>query len=134
MARGLHGLPRPAHDRSPDPRGDRRDETAIVATILPAVEEDLQGLELYGWTFAALTLASFGAVPISGKLTDRLGPRVVFAGAIAIYGVGLATAATAPTMFVLAIARFVQGSAAAVSTSCRSRPSPRPTRSGSGRV
>ena len=84
-------------------------EIVIVATILPAVEEDLQGLELYGWTFAALTLASFGAVPISGKLTDRLGPRVVFAGAIAIYGVGLVMAATAPTMFVLVIARFVQG-------------------------
>ena len=84
-------------------------EIMIVATILPAVEDDLQGLELYGWTFAALTLASFGAVPISGKLTDRLGPRVVFAGAIAIYGVGLVMAATAPTMLVLVIARFVQG-------------------------
>ena len=84
-------------------------EIMIVATILPAVEDDLQGLELYGWTFAALTLASFGAVPISGKLTDRLGPGVVFAGAIAIYGVGLVMAATAPTMLVLVIARFVQG-------------------------
>ena len=84
-------------------------EIMIVATILPAVEEDLQGLSLYGWTFAALTLASFGAVPIAGKLTDRLGPRTVFGAAIGIYGVGLAIAATAPTMFVLVIARFVQG-------------------------
>jgi MFS family permease len=84
-------------------------EIMIVATILPAVEEDLHGLALYGWNFAALTLASFGAVPIAGKLTDRLGPRTVFGAAIAIYGVGLALAATAPTMFVLVIARFVQG-------------------------
>ncbi|HEX5938392.1 MAG TPA: MFS transporter [Actinomycetota bacterium] len=84
-------------------------EIMIVATILPAVQDDLQGLSLYGWTFAALTLASFGAVPIAGKLTDRLGPRLVFAGAIAIYAVGLAVAATAPTMLVLVFARFVQG-------------------------
>ena len=84
-------------------------EIMIVATILPAVEEDLHGLALYGWNFAALTLASFGAVPIAGKLTDRLGPRVVFGAAIAIYGAGLAMAATAPTMLVLVFARFVQG-------------------------
>jgi MFS family permease len=84
-------------------------EILVVATILPAVERDLHGLRLYGWNYAALTLASFGAVPIAGKLTDRLGPRTVLGGAIAIYGLGLAGAATAPSMLVLVIARFVQG-------------------------
>ena len=81
----------------------------VVATILPAVQEDLQGLQLYGWNYAALTLASFGAVPIAGKLTDRLGPRPVLAVAIGFYVIGLVLAATAPTMLVLVIARFVQG-------------------------
>jgi hypothetical protein len=38
----------------------------MVAAILPAVQRDLQGLQLYGWNFAALTLASFGAVPVAG--------------------------------------------------------------------
>ena len=95
----------------------------IVATISACgVQEDLQGLELYGWT-AALTLASFGAVPIAGKLTDRVGPRRVRRDAI--YAVGLAMAATAPTMLVLVVV-VVQGSAAAACTSCRSRLSPRP--------
>jgi MFS family permease len=84
-------------------------EILIVATILPAVERDLHGLTLYGWNYAALTLASFGAVPVAGRLTDRLGPRSVFGASIAIYAVGLAFAATAPTMLVLVIARFVQG-------------------------
>ncbi len=84
-------------------------EILIVAAILPAVQRDLQGLQLYGWNFAALTLASFGAVPIAGKLTDRLGPRTVLGVAIGIYAVGLVLAATAPTMLVLVIARFVQG-------------------------
>jgi MFS family permease len=84
-------------------------EILIVAAILPAVQRDLQGLQLYGWNYAALTLASFGAVPIAGRLTDRLGPRSVLGAAIGIYGVGLVLAATAPSMLVLVIARFVQG-------------------------
>ncbi|HYY08977.1 MAG TPA: MFS transporter, partial [Actinomycetota bacterium] len=84
-------------------------EILVVATILPAVQRDLHGLQLYGWNYAALTLASFGAVPVAGKLTDRLGPRSVFGAAIAIYATGLVFAATAPTMLVLVIARFVQG-------------------------
>jgi MFS family permease len=84
-------------------------EILIVAAILPAVQRDLQGLQLYGWNYAALTLASFGAVPIAGRLTDRLGPRSVLGAAIGIYGVGLVLAASAPSMLVLVIARFVQG-------------------------
>ena len=84
-------------------------EILIVAAILPAVQRDLHGLQLYGWNFAALTLASFGAVPIAGRLTDRLGPRSVLGAAIGVYGIGLAMAATAPTMLVLVVARFIQG-------------------------
>jgi len=84
-------------------------EILIVAAILPEVQRDLQGLQLYGWNFSALTLASLGTVPIAGKLTDRLGPRSVLGAAIAIYAAGLLLAATAPTMLVLVIARFVQG-------------------------
>jgi MFS family permease len=84
-------------------------EIMVVATILPAVQRELHGLQLYGWNYAALTLASFGAVPIAGKLTDRLGPRRVFAVAIGFYVIGLVLAASAPSMLVLVIARFVQG-------------------------
>jgi hypothetical protein len=84
-------------------------EILVVAAFLPAVQRDLHGLQLYGWNYAALTLASFGAVPIAGRLTDRLGPRSVLGAAIGIYGVGLVLAATAPSMLVLVIARFVQG-------------------------
>lgn len=84
-------------------------EFLIVATILPAVQRDLQGLDLYGWNFAALTLASFGTVPIAGKMTDRLGPRSILGVAIGFYILGLVLAATAPSMLVLVIARFVQG-------------------------
>ena len=57
-------------------------EIMVVATILPAVQEDLHGLHLYGWNYTALTLASIGAVPIAGRLTDRFGPRPIFGTSI----------------------------------------------------
>jgi MFS family permease len=84
-------------------------EIMVVAAILPQVQRELQGLQLYGWNYTALTLASFGAVPIAGRLTDRVGPRPVLGVAMGFYVVGLVLAATAPTMLVLVIARFVQG-------------------------
>ena len=84
-------------------------ESLIVLTILPAVEEELGGLSLYGWTFTALTLASFATVPIAGRLTDRLGPRPVLAFALVLYVAGLLIAAAAPSMLVLVAGRFVQG-------------------------
>ena len=84
-------------------------EIMVVATILPAVQADLHGLKLYGWIYASLTLASLGTVPIAGHLTDRLGPRPILGISIAFYIGGLILAATAPTMFILVVARFVQG-------------------------
>jgi MFS family permease len=84
-------------------------EALIVATILPAVEEDLGGLSLYGWTFTALTLASLGTVPIAGRMTDRLGPRKVLGATTLMYTFGLLIAALAPTMQVVVLGRFVQG-------------------------
>ena len=84
-------------------------EIMVVATILPAVQADLHGLKLYGWIYASLTLASLGTVPIAGHLTDRLGPRPILGISIAFYVGGLILAATAPTMFILVVARFVQG-------------------------
>ncbi len=84
-------------------------EALIVATILPAVEEDLGGLSLYGWTFTALTLASLGTVPIAGRMTDRLGPRKVLGATTVMYVAGLLIAAFAPSMLVLVLGRFVQG-------------------------
>ncbi len=84
-------------------------EIMIVAAILPQVQRELEGLQLYGWIYTSLTLASFGAVPIAGRMTDRVGPSPVLGVAIGFYVVGLLLAATAPTMFVLVVARFVQG-------------------------
>jgi MFS family permease len=84
-------------------------EALIVAVIMPAVEDDLGGLSLYGWSFTAFTLASFASVPLAGRLADRVGPRKVLSVSVLMYAAGLAIAAFAPSMLVLVVGRFVQG-------------------------
>lgn len=76
------------------------------------------GHQLGGTTFE--TGLAFGAYPLAlalfmlplGELSDRVGRRGVMAGALAISSVGGILAAFAPSILLLALARFVQGSGA----------------------
>jgi MFS family permease len=81
----------------------------VVATVMPAVREDLGGLALYGWSFSASGLGQFAAIPIAGRAVDRFGARRLLAVTLAVYSAGLLLAAVAPSMLVLVLARLVQG-------------------------
>lgn len=81
----------------------------VVATVMPAVREELGGLALYGWTFSAAGLGQFAAIPIAGHAVDRFGPRRLLAVTLVVYSIGLLVAALAPSMLVLVLARLVQG-------------------------
>ena len=87
-------------------------EALVVATILPAVRAELGDVQLYGWTFSAYTLAAFGTIPLSGRAVDRYGARRPLAAMLALYAVGLLIAASAPSMPVLILGRFIQGTGA----------------------
>jgi EmrB/QacA subfamily drug resistance transporter len=59
-----------------------------------------------------ITIFSLGQViaqPIAGRLTERLGSRYVFAGGLAIFGVASLVCAVAPNVYIMIVARFVQG-------------------------
>jgi len=84
-------------------------EVLIVTTILPAVEHDLGGLQLYGWAFSAYGLATLLTVPLGGRATDRFGPRPVIGIALGAFALGLLIASVAPSMAVVVLGRFVQG-------------------------
>src|SRR4051794_22597180 len=53
-------------------------EATVVTSAMPTIARDLGGTTLYSWVFSAYLVASTLAVPLFGKLADRLGRRPVF--------------------------------------------------------
>jgi MFS family permease len=84
-------------------------ETLAVATILPAVVEDLGGLHLYGWAFSAFLLAQLVGIVVAGLLADARGPALPFAVGVLLFAAGLLVGGLAPTMLVLILGRALQG-------------------------
>jgi MFS family permease len=84
-------------------------EALSVATIAPRVARDLDGIELYGWLFAAFMLANLISVVVAGHASDRFGPAPPFAIGLVLFTAGLLLGGLAPTMPVLVIGRAVQG-------------------------
>jgi EmrB/QacA subfamily drug resistance transporter len=87
----------------------------VVTTALPAISADL-GADLAGaeWTVNAYTL-SFAVLLLAGAaLGDRIGRRQMFAIGMALFSLGSAAAALAPTTATLVAARAVQGAGGAI--------------------
>ncbi len=81
----------------------------IVITVLPVVVRDLGGLRFYGWALSAAPLAAMIALPATGRLADRRGPTVALAAVLAVFVAGTIVAATAQSMALLILGRFLQG-------------------------
>jgi len=84
-------------------------DQTIVATALPAISSDLGDIQLIGWVVTAYLLTSTAATPILGKLSDQLGRRTVVHLCLAIFLIGSALCALAPSMLTLVLARALQG-------------------------
>jgi EmrB/QacA subfamily drug resistance transporter len=63
-------------------------DQTIVATALPRMVEDLQGVDRYAWVATAYLLASTGMALIYGKLADTYSRKHVTLGAIVLFLVG----------------------------------------------
>ncbi|MBF9029178.1 MFS transporter [Rhodobacterales bacterium HKCCE3408] len=81
----------------------------IVSPALPTIVADLGGLDHITWAITAYLLASTVGAPISGKLGDLYGRRIVMLGAIALFLVGATLCGLAGTMGILIAGRAVQG-------------------------
>ena len=85
-------------------------DSTVLATSLPAIARELNedpiDLKL-ALTSYLLSLAVF--IPVSGWLADRLGARLVFRAAIAVFALGSALAGFSDTMAEIIAARIVQG-------------------------
>ncbi len=84
-------------------------ESIAVATVMPVVAEDLDGLGLYALAFAATSAIGVISMTIAGPLMDRQGPGSALRGGVAIFAVGLVIAGLAPTMELFLVGRCVQG-------------------------
>ncbi len=89
-------------------------EALAVATVMPAVKDDLGGVALYGWAFSAFLLASLVGITFAGEQADRHGPARPFAIGLVLFATGLAIGGLAPAMWVLVVGRAIQGLGAGV--------------------
>lgn len=84
-------------------------EALAVATVMPVVAADLDGLGLYALSFAAPTAVAVVSMTVAGPMMDRRGPRTALRAGVGIFAAGLVVAGLAPTMPVFLIGRAVQG-------------------------
>ena len=81
----------------------------MVAAALPRIVSDLGGLDYITWVVTAFLLASTIGAPISGRLGDMYGRKIVLQAAIGIFLLGSAICGMAESMGVLVAGRLVQG-------------------------
>jgi EmrB/QacA subfamily drug resistance transporter len=63
-------------------------DQTIVATALPRMVEDLQGIDRYAWVATAYLMASTALALVYGKLADTYSRKVVTLGAIGLFLLG----------------------------------------------
>ena len=84
-------------------------DQTIVATAMPRIVRDLNGLEHLSWVITAYLLASTVIVPIYGKLSDIYGRKYFILSAVAIFLVGSILSGLSQNMIQLIIFRGIQG-------------------------
>jgi EmrB/QacA subfamily drug resistance transporter len=84
-------------------------DQTIIATALPAIADELNGIEHISWTVSAYLLTTTASTPIYGKLSDLYGRRILFATAIVIFLIGSILCGMAGSMGMLIAARALQG-------------------------
>lgn len=81
----------------------------MVTTILPSAVRDIGGLAYYAWNMTLFVAASIFGSAVTPRLLSSMGPRQALSWAIAIFAVGSAACALAPSMPWMLAGRSVQG-------------------------
>jgi len=84
-------------------------DQTIVATAMPKILQDLNGLNLYTWVVTGYLLASTAMIPIWGKLSDLYGRKLVVLAGVVIFLAGSALSGQSRTMVELVAFRALQG-------------------------
>ncbi|MGN7824337.1 MFS transporter [Chitinophaga sp. 22536] len=81
----------------------------IVATIMPSIVREIGGLAYYAWNTTIFVVASIIGSVVSARFLSVSGPRKAYRWAILLFVAGAIISMAAPTMYVLLMARAVQG-------------------------
>jgi EmrB/QacA subfamily drug resistance transporter len=81
----------------------------IVATAMPTIVGDLQGIDHYAWVFSAYLLAEIATIPLWGKFADMYGRKRIFLAGMTIFLVGSVLCGQAHSMNELILFRAFQG-------------------------
>src|SRR5262245_29777703 len=84
-------------------------DQTIVATALPRIAGDLNGVEELSWVIGAYLIAATVTIPLYGKLSDVYGRRVMLIVSVAVFAVGSVLCGLAQSMPQLVAARVLQG-------------------------
>ncbi len=84
-------------------------EAMAVATVMPTVARDLDGLGLFALAFAAPLASGVVGMVAAGAWSDRTGPVVPLLASMALFTLGLLVCGLAPSMEVLLVGRVLQG-------------------------
>src|SRR3954449_7843542 len=90
-------------------------DAVVVNVALPSIRDDLGGgISGLQWVVDAYTLMFAGLLLTSGAVSDRVGARRAFGFGLALFVAASIGCGLAPSIGVLVLSRFVQGSAAAI--------------------
>ena len=84
-------------------------EQTIVAPALPTIGRSLSDIENLSWVVTAYLLSTTVATPLFGKLSDIYGRRALMLVSIGVFVLGSVACALAPTLWMLVLARALQG-------------------------
>lgn len=84
-------------------------DQTIVATAMPTIGRELGDVTHLPWVVTSYLLASTAVTPLYGKLADIHGRRVTLLGGIVIFIVGSVACALSSSIWLLVVARFIQG-------------------------
>jgi MFS family permease len=80
-----------------------------VPTVLPALVDELGGLDLYGWAFSAFWLTNIIGITLGGSDADRRGPGRALAVGTLLFAAGMVVSGVATGMPMVIAGRAIQG-------------------------
>ena len=84
-------------------------EATIVSTAMPQIVGQLGQLQLYSWVFAAFLLTQTATTVVFGKLSDRIGRKVVMYWGLGVFLAGSLLCGFAWSLPSLILFRLIQG-------------------------